>query len=99
MLCSQVAHFLHCVSGLTNGAQGKVISVHYKEGEGPPKLPAFVVVAFDSYTGPSFFEEIPRSVPIVPIVRTWVDHGRDYARMAVPIMPSDAISIHKSQVK
>ena len=57
--------------GLTNGANGYVKYIVYKEGEKPPQLPHFVLVYFPQYTGPSFIPGQDGIVPIEPLTRTW----------------------------
>ena len=45
-------------AGLCNGATGVVKAIIYRDGEGPPSLPWFVLVDFgDDYKGPTFFPD------------------------------------------
>ena len=83
--------------GLTNGANGIVKYIIYKEGITPPKLPSFVLVYFPQYTGPSFHPIEEKLVPIVPILRNWYESKTEHHRIMLPLIPSYAITIHKSQ--
>ena len=83
--------------GLTNGANGIVKYIVYKEGITPPKLPSFVLVYFPQYTGPSFHPTEEKLVPIAPILRNWYESKTEHHRIMIPLIPSYAISIHKSQ--
>ena len=65
--------------------------------KGPPSLPAFVLVKFPKYTGPSFHPKEAKIVPIVPVLRKWHDSRVEHNRTMLPITPSYAITIHKSQ--
>ena len=57
--------------GLMNGARGKVKAIVYREGGSPSggHQPQYVVVAFDEYVGPPFFERKERRtwVPVRPV--------------------------------
>ena len=59
--------------GLTNGANGFVKYIVYDADTAPPKLPAFVLVYFPQYKGPSFHPKEEKIVPIVPVFRKWYD--------------------------
>jgi ATP-dependent DNA helicase PIF1 len=83
--------------GLTNGANGFVRYIIYKEGVQPPKLPSFVLVYFPQYTGPSFHPTEEKLVPIVPVLRNWFESRTEHHRTMLPLIPSCAITIHKSQ--
>ena len=83
--------------GLTNGANGYVKYIVYDENKAPPKLPAFVLVHFPQYTGPSFHPKEEKIVPIVPVQRKWYESRAEHSRLMVPLTPSYAITIHKSQ--
>ena len=83
--------------GLTNGANGFVKYIVYKDGIQPPKLPSFVLVYFPQYTGPSFHPSEEKLVPIVPVLRNWYESKTEHHRTMLPLIPSYAITIHKSQ--
>ena len=83
--------------GLTNGANGFVRYIIYDEDKGPPKLPAFLLINFPQYTGPSFLPNEEKIVPIVPVLRKWYDSSGEHNRTMLPISPSYAITINKSQ--
>ena len=69
----------------------------YSEKSCPPDPPAFVLVHVPQYTGPSFFEDEEKIVPITPIRRSWMDGKKSCSRTMLPLQPAYAISIHKSQ--
>ena len=83
--------------GLTNGANGIVKYIVYEKDKKPPNLPAYVLVYFPDYTGPSFLDSEDKVVPIVPITRKWFESKTEHYRTMLPLVPSYAITIHKSQ--
>ena len=84
-------------AGLCNGALGTVNSIVYKHGDHPPSLPIAVIIQFDSYSRPSFFETLPNCVPIPPCSSPSEDFGSDFERTQFPLKLAWAITIHKSQ--
>ena len=83
--------------GLTNGANGIVKYIVYEKGKKPPSLPLYVLVYFPDYTGPSFHDTEEKLVPIAPIEKKWYVEKTEYSRTMLPLKPSYAITIHKSQ--
>ena len=84
-------------AGLTNGAIGKVHHIIYREGQQPPALPVGVVATFEEYCGPSYLDNLPKSVPIVPVRREWHANRVHCTRTMLPIILGYALSIHKLQ--
>ena len=68
-----------------------------KQGESPPMLPAFVLVQFTEYTGPSFLPDETSLVPIASVQRKWFQSKVQNYREMLPIIPLYAITIDKSQ--
>ena len=84
--------------GLCNGAIGIVKHIIYKHGDLPPSLPVGVIVQFDeNYIGPSVCKEIPRRVPITPVINTSDTLGFAYEREQLSVKLAWSITIHKSQ--
>ena len=86
--------------GLTNGANWRVRYIVYDQGSRPPELPNFVLIYFPEYKGPPFFTDVTtkeKLVPIAPVTRNWYDSKVEYQRTMIPLIPSYAITIHKSQ--
>ena len=83
--------------GLTNGANGIVKYIVYEKDKKPPSLPSYVIVYFPDYTGSSFHDTEEKLVPIVPIMKKWYESKAEHYRIMLPLIPSYAITIHKSQ--
>jgi hypothetical protein len=83
---------------LFNGATGVVAYIYYGPNQGPPEsLPIAVFVRFEHYSGPAFFADDPKIVPIVPIRQEWDSEKGMCSRTQLPLTLSYAISIYKSQ--
>ena len=82
---------------LTNGVNGVVKYIVYDQNIRPPELPAFVLVKFDQYTGPTFLPNEEKLIPIAPITRNWFQSNTQHTRTMIHLTPSYAITIHKSQ--
>jgi ATP-dependent exoDNAse (exonuclease V) alpha subunit len=59
--------------------------------------PDMVLVKVPQYLGPSCLENEDKVVPIVERTSFWMDKKTSCTRKALPLVPSYAISIHKSQ--
>eukprot|EP00698_Gefionella_okellyi_P004267 TRINITY_DN1395_c0_g1_i1.p1 TRINITY_DN1395_c0_g1~~TRINITY_DN1395_c0_g1_i1.p1 ORF type:complete len:200 (+),score=33.58 TRINITY_DN1395_c0_g1_i1:677-1276(+) len=81
-------------ASLCNGAQGYVVGAIFNQDQPPPALPVAVIVQFDGYTGPSIHPHLPRCAPILPLEAVW---GSGKSRLQIPLRPSYAMTIHKSQ--
>ncbi|KAL8582242.1 hypothetical protein ACOMHN_036999 [Nucella lapillus] len=84
-------------AGLTNGAVSNVYDIVYSPNTKPPKLPVAVIGIFDDYCGPSFLPDVPKSVTICPVQRTWISNKIHCSRTMLPIILGYALSIHKLQ--
>ncbi|KAL8617749.1 hypothetical protein ACOMHN_054745 [Nucella lapillus] len=84
-------------AGLTNGAVGNVYDIVYAPNTKPPELPVAVIGIFNDYCGPSFLPDVPKSVPICPVQRSWISNKIHCSRTMLPIILGYALSIHKLQ--
>jgi ATP-dependent DNA helicase PIF1 len=83
--------------GLCNGTRGTVDNLLYAEGQKPPSLPIAIIVDFPDYSGPAFFSNKPKCIPIPPIVHEWHDGLRTLSRQQLSLRLNYAMTIHKSQ--
>lgn len=87
---------LWTAKGLVNGALGYVRGIVWLTNE-RDKLPDFVLVEMDQYSGPPFLQDHPRIVPIAPYQGNFEHKGASCTRTQLPLVLSWAITIHKSQ--
>ncbi|XP_066929609.1 uncharacterized protein [Clytia hemisphaerica] len=83
--------------GLCNGSLGTIKDIVFPRNQFPPVLPIAVIVKFDKYTGPSFFDDVENCVPIVPLVASTTENGVYQERIQIPLKLAWSITIHKSQ--
>ena len=81
-------------SNLTNGILGFVRAMVYNNVSKPPDLPDYILVEFDIYNGSFIIEKF---FPIVPIVWTWYENGKQFTRKQFPLSVTHAGTIHKAQ--
>ena len=83
-------------AGLCNGSTRVVIDIIYETNHNPPDLPVAVLVKFDAYCGPSFFN-ISSCVPISPVTTSINVGNKTLERQQLPLILAWALTIHKSQ--
>lgn len=81
--------------GLANGTRGTLVGVVYESGEAVGSFPAAVVVHVPEYSGPPFYANEPKWVPILPKVS--IKEGTRYTRTQFPLVAGYAMTVNKSQ--
>lgn len=82
---------------LCNGSLGVKQNIVFQRNQFPPALPIAVIVKFDKYTGPSFFNDIDNCVPIVPLIASTSENSTVQERVQIPLKLAWSLTIHKSQ--
>ena len=82
--------------GLVNGSIGTVHRIIYSDNP-PPSLPSVVICVFQGYTGPSFIQGVPNSVPITCVQRICQQNDTVLSRTGKPWVLSRERTIHKCQ--
>ena len=83
--------------GLCNGATGTVADIIFESNHQPPDLPIAVVIEFENYTGPVFYENRPLCIPICAITVSSHTEVGFHERQQLPLRLAWALTIHKSQ--
>jgi hypothetical protein len=89
-------------AGLTNGACGIILHMHYETGKSPPDLPQFVLLKMESnvpseWHGVIFPDhpQLANVVPLFPITAPCDDHC--CTRQQYPLAMAAASTIHRAQ--
>ena len=80
--------------GLANGTRGTFVGAVYGPG-GIGTMPEALVVEVAEYTGPAFYPEEPKWVPILPIVA--FKEGTRLTRTQFPVVAGFALTVNKAQ--
>ena len=80
--------------GLANGTRGTFVGAVYGPG-GIGSMPEALVVEVAEYTGPAFYPEEPKWVPILPSVA--LKEGTRLSRTQFPVVAGFALTVNKAQ--
>ncbi len=80
--------------GLANGTRGKLVGIVYGAA-GFKALPEAIVVEVEDYTGPVFYPDEPKWVPILPM--SSIKEGTRMMRTQFPIVAGFALTVNKAQ--
>ena len=89
-LCRHAAYLY----GLANGTRGTFVGAVYGPG-GIGSMPEALVVEVAEYTGPAFYPEEPKWVPILPVVA--FKEGTRLTRTQFPVVAGFALTVNKAQ--
>ena len=83
--------------GLINSQIGIVKDIVYKPGITPPNFPEAVIVYFENYTGPQYFQSIEKRNQIPIQVYSKYNAFYNSTRTQIPLKLAYSITITKSQ--
>ena len=87
-----------CIQSGVNGCLCRVADIVYLLGQSPPALPHLVLFTFLQYTVSAFVSNLPRSVPIAPLMHVWNSINAAHScRHSSCSCSSQCMSIHKHQ--
>ena len=85
---------LNTKAGLVNGSLGTVRHIVYQGNKVPPAHPEYILVEFDDYPGPYFYD---KCFPILPYHYKGQNSKMSVSQIQFPVSVAHAITIHKSQ--
>ena len=80
--------------GLANGTRGTLVGIVYGP-KGFKEMPEAIVLHVEDYTGPAFYPQEPKWVPILPM--TSVKEGTRMMRTQFPVVAGFALTVNKAQ--